>query len=198
MFSALAKAYSVTAGAPANASGAFVSVGPDTQRRGDLVLATDPYIEGCNALRDEELIAFADDDSEDVHNTNTADIATQSAEFGVINRLSVNFALPFIIWTSIREADHHEGEPEIEQLGSAAGVGDLQIERYVVFRRAADDIGVSLLAAHGIPTGVTQKLTNDGLRIEAEVQPRSGSWGPELDLAISRAFGPVSATVSAL
>lgn len=202
MASAPAMAHHVTVPGPANATGAIVTISPDTQRRGDLVLATDLYVEDYEAFRDEELIAFAEDDIEDVHNTDTAYIATLSAEYGVTDRLSVNLALPFVIRTGIREAEHHHGnpgEPEIEQLGSAEGVGDLQIgARYAVFRRAEDGIGVSLLAGLSIPTGATEELTNDGERFETEFQPGSGSWDPKLGLAIGKSFGPVSATASVL
>ena len=47
--------------------------------------------------------------------------------YGVTHDLTVGLRLPFVRRTNIREDHVHDGEPEIEQLGNSAGIGDLSI-----------------------------------------------------------------------
>lgn len=197
-----ALAHHVAVSGPANASGAITTISPDTPRLGDLVLAADLYVEDYDAFPDDQLIEFAEDDIEGVHNTETAYISTLSLEYGLTDGVSFSASLPFVIRTGIREAGHHgdgAGHPEIERLGTADGIGDLQLgAKLALLRRDSDGIGVTVLTGISIPTGATRQRTGDGERFETEFQPGSGSWDPRLGIAIGKNFGPVSATANVL
>lgn len=201
-----AMAHHVTVSGPANSAGAITTVSPETAKAGDLVLGVEFYVEDYSAFSDAELIEFAEDDNEGVHNTDTAYISTLGLEYGLTDRLSLSLALPFIIRNGIREAGHHGNdgdadgeEPEVEALGTADGVGDLQLgAKFALLDRETDGVGVALLAGLSIPTGATRQRTNDGERFEAEFQPGSGSWDPRFGLSLGKDFGPLSATANVL
>ncbi|MHA7821085.1 MAG: transporter [Erythrobacter sp.] len=200
-----AQAHHVVVAGPSNSVGAIVTSSPETPRKGELTLSADFYVEDYDDFRDEELAEFAEDGLEGVHNTDAAYLTTFNLEYGLQDRLSVSLSLPYIIRTGIREAEHHEGagghaaHPEIEQLGSSEGLGDLQLGvKYAVLDANTDQVGLALIAGLSIPTGETSERTSDGDRFETEFQPGSGSWDPRAGLAIGTNIGPLSASASAI
>lgn len=203
--SSVAMAHHVVASGPSNTAGPINTISPDTLAKGELALSADIYTENYDAFRDDELGEFAEDGLEGVHNTDAAYLTTLSLEYGVTDRLSLSLSLPFVLRTGIREAEHHEGglghaaHPEIEQLGSSEGIGDLQLGvRYALFDRTSDRFGLALMAGLSVPTGETRERTNEGGRFETEFQPGSGSWDPRGGFAIGKSFGPLSADASLL
>ncbi|QUL36873.1 transporter [Erythrobacter sp. JK5] len=199
-------AHHVSVSGPSNQAGPITTITAATPEQGTLSIGTDFYIEDYDAFRDAQLLDFAEMDLDGVHNTDAAYVTSLNVEYGLLDRLSVSLTVPFFIRTGIREAEHHEDDgaaasahPEIEQLGSSTGIGDLQLgAKYAVLDRNADGVGLALLAGLSIPTGNADEDTNDGERFETEFQPGSGSWDPRIGLAIGKGFGPVSLDASVL
>ena len=201
-----ANAHHVSISGPAGDAGPITTVSPETLSKGSLAAGFEIYVEDYDAFRDEELLEFAEEDIEGVHNTDAAYVASLGLECGVADNLSVSLTLPFLIRDGIREAEHHEGDgdghgahPEIEALGTATGIGDLQLGlKYRLLERSQNGLSLALLAGVSIPTGENNQLDNEGGRFESEFQPGSGSWDPRVGLSIGKSIGPVSADANAL
>jgi len=213
-----ALAHHVAVDAQTGESGPITVVSADTPAQGSVSFGTQLYVEDYDAFLDEELEHFAEEGFEGVHNTDTAYVAKFSASYAVLDNLTVSAVLPYFIRDGIREAEHdhgsqghgshghgshghgsagHGGGTEIHTLGTAAGIGDLQIgAKYRLLDRREAPIGLALIAGLSIPTGDVRERQNDGSRFETEFQPGTGSWDPRAGLAVSRSVGPISLDAS--
>lgn len=200
-----ALAHHVTAAGPSNRAGPIMTIAPDVIGKGKIMFGLDLTVEDYDAFSDMQLLHFGEEGDEGVHTLDTAYVASANIEYGLLDRLSVSVALPYILRTNIREADHHEGNGgshpahgAIEELGNARGIGDLQLgAKFALLDRKSDGVGVSLLAGLSIPTGATHEGPQGEHGIETEFQPGSGSWDPSAGITIGKSFGPLSIDASA-
>jgi hypothetical protein len=99
--------------------------------------------------------------------------------------------------------DEHSGVglpagPAVLDLGGSDGLGDVTLfGQYRVLEHSAGH-HLSLLAGLKTPTGRTNLRSRQGLRLETDLQPGSGSWDGLLGLAYTRLLGRVSLDGSVL
>lgn len=204
MFNApAALAHHVSVNSPTGEAGPITTVSADIGEKGSLSLGAEVYVEDYDSFRDEELKAFAEAGIDGVHNTDTAYVTKLSVNYVLLDNLSVNVVLPYFVRDGIREAEHdhalhgHDAANEIHSLGTAAGIGDLQIgAKLGLLDRKDSPVGLAIIAGLSLPTGDKRELQNGGSRFETEFQPGSGSWDPKAGLAIGKSFGPLSLDAS--
>ena len=101
--------------------------------------------------------------------------------YGITNDLMLTLRLPYVRRTNIREGHVHGGEPEVEQLGNSAGVGDLSVlGQYCFFNNRATQTEAALLLGIKVPTGRTNVNTAEG-----SPSRRSSSRGRALGMVFS-------------
>lgn len=135
------------------------------------------------------------------HNTDYNLNASAGLAYGVSHHLTISAELPYVRRDSLREGEHsHSGggvSTSVEQLGSVAGIGDLNLlAKYRVTEGASPSFAI--IGGIKVPTGSTHRRSPDGERLETEHQPGSGSWDPILGASASTKGGPVQLTASAL
>lgn len=135
------------------------------------------------------------------HNTDYNLNASVSAAYGVSHHLTLSVELPYVRRDHLREGEHShvDGEAvnEVEQLGSVAGIGDMNLlAKYRLTE--GEGAGFALVGGLKLPTGSTHKRSPDGERLETEHQPGTGSWDPILGASASAPVGPIQLTASAL
>lgn len=121
--------------------------------------------------------------------------------YGLTDRLTVTFDLPFLHHENIREGahSHHGGSAHNSAVerGDVSGVGDATaMGKYRLV--GAGESGIALLAGIKLPTGSTRKRDEDGERFETEHQPGSGSWDPIVGLSAGTPLGPLQVNASAI
>jgi hypothetical protein len=149
---------------------------------------------------DEELEALAGQHIH-AHNTDYNLNAAMGAAYGITDRLTVSVELPYVRRDDLREGEHsHVGGQainEVAQLGSVSGVGDASlIAKFKVLDTESSKF--ALLGGLKMPTGSTHKLSNEGVRLETEHQPGSGSWDPLVGAALGTELGAIGLNASAL
>jgi hypothetical protein len=135
------------------------------------------------------------------HNTDYNLNASASFAYGLTHHLTLSAELPYLRRDHLREGSHeHIGGMavnSVEQLGSVAGIGDLNIlAKYRLTE--SEGSGFSVIAGIKVPTGSTHRRSNDGERLETEHQPGTGSWDPILGASASTRLGAMQVTASAL
>ena len=147
------------------------------------------------------ITAAAEAGIEDVHGLDTIASFGLSLTYGVTDDFMLSVRLPYVQRTGIREVAHahsheegdvhiaHADEPEIENLGSTSGVGDLSLlGQYRIFNDRTTRTEAALLFGVKAPTGVTNERHGDET-LEAEFQPGSGSWDTLLGFALAQRTG---------
>jgi Putative MetA-pathway of phenol degradation len=110
----------------------------------------------------------------------------------VTNDLTVSVRLPWIRRTGIREAEIEDPAepPEIFNRGDASGIGDMTFfGQYRFYNDRAARTEAAVLLGVKAPTGVTDRINNQGEPFDAEFQPGSGSWDGLFGLAYTKRFG---------
>src|SRR6476661_1136255 len=109
--------------------------------------------------RDETLEALAGQHIH-AHNTDYNLNASLGVAYGVSHHLTVSAELPYVRRDRLREGTHsHSGGQainEVEQLGSVAGIGDLNLLAKYRLTEGGDG-GFALIAGLKLPTGSTRK-----------------------------------------
>jgi hypothetical protein len=140
----------------------------------------------------EELEALAEQGIA-AHNTDYNLNASLSAAYGLNHHLTLSVELPYLRRDNLREAD----DGEVQQLGSLAGIGDLNL--LAKYRLTdGETSGFALIGGLKVPTGSTHKTSSDGERLETEHQPGTGSWDPIFGASASTKLGAVQLTASVL
>lgn len=135
------------------------------------------------------------------HSITSIESVALAYAYGVTNDLTVSLRLPWIRRTGIREAEIEDPAepPEFFNRGDASGIGDLTLlGQYRFYNNRSTRTEAALLLGIKAPTGVTDRLNNQGEPFEAEFQPGSGSWDGLFGLAYTRRFGAWSFDASAL
>jgi len=152
-------------------------------------------------LSDAALIAGAQLSGSHDHSIKTIESVALSYAYGVTNDLTLSLRLPWIRRTGIREAEIEDPAepPEIFNRGDASGIGDLTLlGQYRFYNDRGKRTEAALLLGVKAPTGVTDRLNNQGEPFDAEFQPGSGSWDGLFGLAYTQRFGSWSFDASAL
>ena len=188
-------------GASGFGSGGGISVfGPDTLDGGQWAAGFRLTYTRPDERSDDELAALAARQIH-AHNTDHNLNASLGIAYGVSHHLTVSAELPYVRRDDLREGTHeHDGEAAlngVEQLGTIAGVGDINL---LAKYRVTEGDGPSLALIGGIklPTGSTDRRTPDGERLETEHQPGSGSWDPIVGASASTRMGAIQLTASGL
>ena len=106
---------------------------------------------------------------------------------GITEKLSLSAQIPYLFRYGIRKA---EGIPDVVSEGNAIGIGDINIfGLYEFLHNEKHDLHLALLSGIKIPSGVRRDKTRQGMLFKAEHQPGTGSWDPQVGLAISKHFG---------
>lgn len=160
-------------------------------------------------------LALASRQGEDIHSADALARSALNLAFGVSDKLTLGLSLPYVERKGLRSSVHgHESEHEEEgsdiahdhdlpeaalqmvnefegvaHLGDATGFGDARL--YGSYRLTTPENGgaTALLSGVKAPTGLTHEKNRQGKRLEAELQPGSGSWDPFLGVAHSRRWG---------
>ena len=179
----------------AQSAGPVVTISATTVEQGHGVAVVTLDYQSLSGLSDETLITATANmppgtpEANDVHDLRSVQTYALLYAYGVTNDLTLALRLPFVRRTGIREA--HEdapGEFEVEDLGSADGVGDLLLfGQYRFLRQAGNEL--AFLFGVKTPTGKTDDLTSEGELFDAEFQPGSGSWDGLAGLAWTRQVG---------
>jgi hypothetical protein len=135
------------------------------------------------------------------HNTDYNLNASLALAYGVSHHLTVSAELPYVRRDHLREGTHeHDGSAAVngvEQLGSIAGIGDVNLlAKYRLTE--GEGVGLALIGGIKLPTGSTHRRSPDGERLETEHQPGTGSWDPIAGASASARLGGVQLTASGL
>lgn len=195
-----------TLGLQQEGAGAITTLTAITLRRGATTFGIETQYLSNNTIDDADLAHFAEL-GEEVHSVKGMNNLSLNGAWGISDRLTAGFNLPYVTRTDIREGEHHhdEGEaaadadhvpgelPEIVSLGDSSGIGDLAL--YGQYRFLGDTDGrthASLLLGLKLPTGRTDVVNDIGERFETEHQPGSGSWDSLTGIAFTRQWPTVS------
>lgn len=188
-------------GASAYGSGGGMTVfSPDTLDGGHWAAGLRLTYTRPEQRSDAELAALAAEHVH-AHNTDYNLNASLGLAYGVSHHLTISAELPYVRRDHLREGTHeHDSSVAlngVEQLGSVAGIGDVNLlAKYRLTE--GERSGFALIAGIKLPTGSTHRRSADGERLETEHQPGSGSWDPILGASASTRAGPVQLTASAL
>ncbi len=198
-------------------AGPIRTIGGTTLPEGTFALSFRLEYIDLTRFSDEELLEISEIDDE-VHSTDNLLAPSLGLAYGVTNRLTLGLRQPHVSRRTVRElphhhddeepeehhdepgaeggddeGEHHEEELEVVNAGSPSGIGDLVATMQLRLAGPPDGTsGLALIAGLEMPTGSTDEVTSEGDRFETEHQPGSGSWGPLLGLAGSRAWGRAS------
>ena len=146
-----------------------------------------------NAISERRLIANAEaDENSDVHSISTVKQYSLNIVAGLTDNFTLAAQLPYVKRTNIKEAHHDAGDTEIENLGDSEGVGDSKLfGQYRFMQDESNQRSAAVIVGIKIPTGETNEKTRDE-KLEAELQPGSGSWDPFLGFAYSKSWNKLS------
>jgi hypothetical protein len=166
--------------------------GPDTMDAGHWAAGLRFTYTRPEQRSDAELIGLAADGI-DAHNTDYNLVTSLGVAYGITHHLTVSAQLPYLRRDNLREG----AEDGVERLGSVSGLGDASLlAKYRLTE--GEKYGVALLAGIKLPTGSTRRRSPDGVRLETEHQPGTGSWDPIAGVSAAAPLGPVTLSASAL
>lgn len=144
-----------------------------------------------NAISSSKLISNAEaDEDADVHSVSTLTQYSLSIATGITDNFTAVLQIPYVKRSNIKEAHHDEGsgDTEIEELGDSEGIGDARLfGQYQFMNNESHNTSAAVLFGIKIPTGQTNEESPEE-KLEAELQPGSGSWDPFIGLAFSKAW----------
>lgn len=112
-----------------------------------------------------------------------------TAGLGLTDKLSLSASVPYIFRYGVRRV---EGTPDIVSKGNSIGVGDINFfGLYEFFHSDKLELHSALLTGLKIPSGVRRDTDRSGKLFRAEHQPGTGSWDPQIGLAVSKHLGLV-------
>lgn len=205
MFSEAAMADHPTVGVQANPGGPITTASGQVLPKGQLTAAIDFQYIDFDAVSNARL-ALGSERGEDIHSADSLSRTALNVAFGMSDKLTLGWSLPYIERKGLKqathghqeshqepptEANHHEpqDDEQIDHLGDASGFGDAQIYGAYQLSAPVNEGSAALLFGLKVPTGETRQKSRGGERLETELQPGSGSWDPFLGLAYSRSWG---------
>lgn len=171
----------------AEASGPVITIPATPMPRGAWALGLRNEFVDRDAFDDTELTGFAARGAEGVHSVATVNSASAALAWGVTDTLTLSLRVPWVAREDIREGELDHGSAEAHGHGDASGLGDLVfLGSHRVARAAGWDLALQL--GFKAPTGETGE-TDQGARLESELQPGAGAWDLLAGVAASRAAG---------
>lgn len=189
LISTPARADHPTAAFGSEVSGSINTISGEPLARGQRVIGLRTEIINSDAFSDEALESLAASGIEGVHSIDRLSSTSLVLAYGISDDLTVGLRLPYLRRNNIREGEMEGGVPEVHSKGDAAGLGDtVFFGQYRFFKQ--DSMDASILFGVKAPTGKTD-VNNQGARLDAELQPGSGSWDAFAGAAVSRRRGRV-------
>ncbi len=134
------------------------------------------------------------------HSTDFAWVNSVNGSYGITEDFMATINVPYIYRENIRAGTHsHSGgitSNTVTDFGDSGGLGDISLMGKYRFLKN-QGFESSVMFGLEIPTGSTDK-SRDGVKMEAEHQPGSGSWNPAMGFAVSKQMGPWSFDASLL
>jgi len=142
-------------------------------------------------LSDQTLTSAAIAGNEGVHDLKTIESTSAILAYGVTHDLTVGMRVPWVGRTGIREGEATDPlNPIVVDRGSAFGFSDVTfLGQYRFFNDKKAQTEVAVLLGVKAPTGVTNRVDNEGQLFDAEFQPGTGAWNGLFGLAVTKRFG---------
>ena len=169
-----------------NAS-AINTTSAETLSKGQWTFSVNTEVTDNNVISDRRLIANAQaNEDSDVHSISTVQQLSINFAAGITDNFTLAAQLPYVKRTNIEEAEDEDGEIEIKQLGNSEGIGDARLfGQYRFLQNDLNKTSAAFIAGIKIPTGETNEEAPEE-KLDAELQPGSGSWDPFIGLAFSK------------
>ena len=189
-----------TVGVQAGNAAAITTSSANTLTADQLILAIDTQTINLKPVSRRVLAELSEQD-QDVHSAESVTRTSVNLAWGFSDQLMMGLSLPYIQRNNMLETAHHEEEEEHEgehhetvgSLGDASGIGDLQFYgQYQFHNDITNERSAALIFGAKIPTGSTNEKSDEGERLETELQPGSGSWDVFMGIAYSRQIGDFS------
>lgn len=146
---------------------------------------------------DAQLLDFSTQDVE-AHSIDRSMILRAGLNYGIADRISVGFDLPFVNHRNLREAAP-DTAPDFEDNGDQSGLGDLSLfGQWCCYQDDDNQRFASIYGGVRLPTGATDLRGSAGDRLEPDHQPGSGSVDPFLGLAVAQTFDALTLGASAV
>lgn len=172
-------------------AGPVKTISASTLPKGKLALELQAEFIDFDSFSDDELKKFAEA-GEDVHSVDSVFHSVLGLGYGLTDDFTLSLRISYESLKGIRET-HHEEPEDIHDRGDSKGIGDLAIMgQYRFLKRNEEAFESSLLFGIKVPTGKTTRNDKDGERLEAELQPGTGSWNPMLGIAATKRSGRLS------
>lgn len=186
------------AGLQSSGSGSIITSSGKAAKKGTGAVGLSIQHVEFDNFSNERLSELTDQD-EDVHGTSSLQRTSIDAVYGVTNKLTLGFSLPFVKRNNLKETAHHEEGEEFEILGGAEGLGDFQLfGQFQFYENEQTNTHISTLFGVKLPTGDTDEDSREGERLEVELQPGTGSIDPFVGFAISKGFGALNLDTNVL
>lgn len=168
-------------------SGPINTISAGTLARGQWAIGLRTEIINSDIFSDAALETLAARNIEGVHSIDRTSSTSLALAYGVSNNLTLSVRLPYVTRNHIREGELEDGVAEVHSKGDATGIGDAAFfGQYRFFKD--NSTSASFLFGAKAPTGKTD-VDNQGARLDAELQPGSGSWDVLAGVAFSRQHG---------
>ncbi|MBI3308033.1 MAG: transporter [Candidatus Melainabacteria bacterium] len=114
------------------------------------------------------------------------------ASYGLTDDLTLSLRLPVNVQGSIRDGIlNKSGNPTINKLGTAGGLGDLTIfAQYRFLNLKQKALEAAILTGVDIPTGITKVKDLNGDLFGPDHQPGAGSFDPLVGLSVTKLITP--------
>jgi hypothetical protein len=142
-------------------------------------------------LSDQTLTSAAVADKEGVHDLKTIESTSAILAYGFTHDLTVSMRLPWVGRTGIREGDATDPlNPVVVNRGTTFGFSDVTfLGQYRFFNDKKTETEAAVLLGMKAPTGLTNRVDNQGQLFDAEFQPGTGAWSGLFGLAVTKRFG---------
>jgi hypothetical protein len=129
--------------------------------------------------------------NEGVHDLKTIESTSAILAYGITHDLTMSMRVPWVGRTGIREGEATDPvNPIVVDRGSAFGFGDITLlAQYRFFSEKKAQTEVAVLLGVTAPTGLTNRVDNQGQLFDAEFQPGTGAWNGLFGLAATKRYG---------
>lgn len=149
-------------------------------------------------ISDARLGALANAGVEEVHSLTSIAVPALNVGYGVTDDFTIGLRLPYLDNEEIREVDA-TSPTGVNARGGVQGIGDMSFTgTYRFLHEETAGIDASITLGVKAPTGKTDVHDRHGELFETEHQPGSGSWDGIAGGTLSKSFGPLSLSATAV